>query len=195
MPSQGPLYPTTFTDKYDHVGGASNATAWSNTSNATSSNNVYATCTPTILAFSNYWTSELYCGGYGFNIPAGATIDGLVSQLELKVSSTAGTPSINDYKFTKAGVGAGWGSGGVSLTTSDALYQNGMSNSLWGTTWSPTDINDTGFGSMFHCVSSNSGRTYSLDTLSIIVYYTESGGGAASLASKSMSIPLSIAVR
>ena len=83
------------------------------------------------------------------------------------------TESIN---LLKAGVAAGTtlgpGSSWVVAITDETW---GTSSSLWGTTWTPAQINDSGFGAEITVDYDNEGavsRTLSVQNYRLTVYYT-----------------------
>lgn len=170
MASEGPNNPTTGID-LDLAGN----TPWNTTIRIVSSNNSYATVG---LGFappdsSNYLTS----GGHGFAIPTGATINGIVVDVEVK-SSSSGT-ALDYCALTKdqtSLIGIARSSGGT-ISTTEGYITYGTSSDLWGETWTDTEINDSNFGAAFYAVNNGSGAaTVSVDHIRITVYYTEVSG-------------------
>lgn len=148
------------------------AFAWapSPTTNVNTSDDAYATAT-NVNGTSNY----LKCTGYGFAIPTNATILGITIIVERKSSSTknstdaamrlvkAGTivTAVNRAKSTQ------WN------TTTDVSVPYGGMADLWGTTWTPADINATDFGAAFAAKTTNGKtRTISVDHMPITVTYS-----------------------
>ncbi|MDP2401590.1 MAG: hypothetical protein Q8M66_06385, partial [Actinomycetota bacterium] len=153
-------------------GSCSNATgigtvAWtpSPTTNVNASDNAYATAQ--VKGTTNY----LKCTGYGFTIPASATILGVVVNVERKSSSTSRTTD-GAMRLVKAGViGTADRATATTYSTTDAVEAHGSSVDLWGTTWTPADINSATFGAAFAAKSTKT-RTISVDHMPISVTYT-----------------------
>lgn len=142
--------------------------AWSPspTTNVNSSNNSYATAT--VRGTTNY----LKCTGYGFNIPATATILGVVVNVERKSSSSSRTYDAA-MRLVKAGViGSVDRSKTTTYTTQDVVEAHGTSTDLWGVAWTPADINLSTFGAAFAARTTRT-RTVSVDHMPISVTYSE----------------------
>lgn len=173
MASQGPTSCGT---------GADDATigtiTWLNPTRITASDDSRATGTGTIGTVTHYLKGT----NFGFTIPSGATIDGIVVEWERSDSlARSASPCLdNEIKIVKGGtIGAtnkadlvtAWG-------TTDAYAVYGSSSDLWGETWTDTDINGSTFGSVLSCQSSVVGGTYlgQVDHCRITVYYTAASG-------------------
>jgi hypothetical protein len=120
-----------------------------------------------------------YCKltNFGFAIPTDATIDGIVLELYRRASSSSG---VQDYsvRLYKAGTLTGDDKASASYwPTSYATATYGSSSDLWGTTWSYSDINNSGFGvaiSLYRATAQGD-----IDRVQLTVHYTEGGGGGA----------------
>ena len=146
--------------------------AWTNPTRAVSSNNSYATA-----SVDGTTTRFLQCTGYGFAIPAGATIDGITVNVERNSSSTANGGSTDAaMRLVKAGtIGAADRSTGTIYTTTDAIEAHGSAADLWGTTWTAADINNANFGAAFAATKASAvggAHTISVDHIQIVVDYT-----------------------
>ncbi len=132
------LRPATPTDDT----GSGGTTTWTNPGNAITSNNSYAT----ILSFrtdSHY----LKAVNAGFAIPSTATIIGVSIEVECKNSS--GTSQLlNLNKLYKAGTiqGSFVLSPVGSLSTTEGILIIGSVCEMWGSSLSPSDVNNSGFG-------------------------------------------------
>lgn len=172
MPSQGPNSPGTVID----AGGGTGT--WTNPGNATSSNNVKAR-----MDSGHVESSYLKATNFGFSIPSGATIDGIVVGIER--SASFGTIFVGDktVKMVKAGTISGTNKATATVYPLGDTYEDHGSNSdLWGLTWTDSDINDTNFGVAL-TIQNNpfKGGTYvDVDHIRITVYYTAGGGGGGS---------------
>ncbi|HLY72208.1 MAG TPA: T9SS type A sorting domain-containing protein [Puia sp.] len=128
---------------------------WSNTANAKTSNNQYASVNIFLSALSSTNTKYLTAENFGFNIPATASICGIQVSVEHLASGiigalgiTLGSVSDNSVMIIKNGAISGsehksatpW-----TETNSTATY--GSSSDTWGIlNWLPADINAADFG-------------------------------------------------
>jgi hypothetical protein len=148
--------------------------SWVTAGGITADDSSFATAVLTTSATSEY----LQGTNYGFAIPAGATINGITVTIGRMSSSNGGGNSINDVDLNllKAGVIVG-GDKAVAtdwpITTITAASYGGTAD-LWGTTWTPAEINASNFGVSLSVVnqSSSSTRTASVDYMQITVNYT-----------------------
>jgi len=119
--------------------------------------------------FSNY----LKATNFGFSIPSGNSINGIVGEIEKKQTDNG-----NYYWVTDNRVSLVKSDGTIGTTnkassnwpTTDTYTTYGNSTDLWGETWSYTDINDTDFGLAIsahenYCAS---GSCWSLEPNSLI---------------------------
>lgn len=146
--------------------------------------------TPTRLANSdNSYTSatgglgnsqQLRCTNFGFSVPTGATIDGIEIVIErngtnntverVKDADVSLRPSLAE---NKANTGLAW-----PTTDTEATY--GGATDTWSDTFTPADINDSGFGCHLQVNIANIfvSETASVDIIKMKVYYTEAVGGS-----------------
>lgn len=162
MASEGPRSPGTMANV-----ARGGATAWANVNNAKVSDDVYTTC-----AMTASYGDLLRATNFGFSIPIGATITGVVVEVENKCSVQI--PTEMSATLMKAGTPGGavriWNS-----PATEAYNTLGSSGDLWTNTLSPADVNASGFGVE---ITTNFGidtTTVSIDHIRITVYYTESG--------------------
>jgi hypothetical protein len=122
--------------------------------------------------------------GYNFNLPPGATINGIVVRADWWTNVMSGT---------SLGIELSWNGGTTwttvktqsSQSTSDTNNKTvGANNDTWGRTWSASDFSSANFRVRVtsNCTGSStcSSRTFSLDWLPVTVYYTvntENGDG------------------
>jgi hypothetical protein len=143
-------------------------TAWTNPGNVTASDNVYATCLTT-------GSQQLRVTGFGFTIPAGATINGITVEIERKVGGTGGAPHDNVVQLVKDGstlVGTNKASASTWPTV-EAYATYGSAVDLWGATWSDSEVNASTFGVALSVVASIGSQTFSVDHVRITVDYTD----------------------
>ncbi|HEV2610300.1 MAG TPA: DUF6701 domain-containing protein [Noviherbaspirillum sp.] len=116
--------------------------AWTNAGNALASDNVRATVSVNDNEISNY----LGCVGYGFNIPANATITGIRVNIE-RSSNNDATQRDFSVRLVKAGAVTGGDRATTTVyTTTDTYEAHGSATDLWGTTWTAAEINSALFG-------------------------------------------------
>lgn len=165
MSSQGPNNCSTGT-----------GTTWVNPSNVTVSGSSYATYPvnrPNVVTTS-------YVNGtvFGFSIPAGATIKGLVASFSRRQSlnngSVLNTDNVVLGSASKFGVGT-WTNVPVTETY-------GSPTDLWGTTWTPAQINASSFGLSVQVDIDTSGSSGNIlaevNDFLVTVYYTVGGSKA-----------------
>jgi hypothetical protein len=111
---------------------------------------------------------------YDFSIPSGATITGIT--VEIRRDSESGGDRIRDnvVMLVKGGSVVGTGkaiSGNWSTSTTTVSY--GGQSDLWGTTWTPAEINSNNFGVALSVYNANSGsnREAWVDYLRVRVTY------------------------
>jgi hypothetical protein len=139
MASQGPNSPGT-TGSLALTG--SNI-VWSNTNNAKTSNNVYAEAVLDGLSYSNY----LAVTNFGFALPAGATILGVLVEIERYSNAVEGYAQDKSVKLIKGGAIQGTEKASASnWPSSDAYASYGGSADLWGLTLTEADVEASTFG-------------------------------------------------
>lgn len=115
-------------------------------------------------------TAELYSSNYGFSIPTNATIDGI----EVHVIKQ-GSPTLDfTAKLTKT-ANTPIGSDRSSASLWDFvlnLTKYGGPTDLWGTTWTPAEINSSGFGFAFAAYNQHGGGNADVQYERIMVYYS-----------------------
>jgi hypothetical protein len=151
------------------VEGPSSATGWTSSTNVGSSNDSYATVS---IAGSGS-SANLNTSSFGVAVPSNATVTGIRARIERKASATASLSDMDVY-LLKAGnqVGNDKAAAGTWGTT-DATVTYGSSTDLWGTTWTPAEVNASTFGLRLKVQNANaSSRTASVDYMELTVYYS-----------------------
>jgi hypothetical protein len=148
--------------------------AWTNPDNAKVSDDVYATFTVNGNATSHY----LKATNFGFSIPTGATINGILVEIEKKCNVYLGSKTIFDssIKIVKSDgtIGSTDKSVGTLWSDTEAYVSYGSSSDSWGETWDSTKINDVDFGMVISVISNGSYPSIAyIDHIRITVYYTE----------------------
>ena len=143
--------------------------SWTSPQNAAGEDSTYAQ-----LAGATTGSYYLQSSQHGFNIRPDATISGI--ELKVRVYYEGYDASDSNVRLAKAGipVGTNHATSASFSYMSPAYYTYGSPTDLWGTTWTPSEINDTNFGGMFSGWTSDSvpvGTLY-VDNMQIVVYYT-----------------------
>lgn len=158
----------------------SSAVGYTPAVNVTASDNVYATAVHCNCCDQN--TQCLTVSDFGFAIPAGATINGIVLEVEKKrtAGGTSGIVEDNGLQIMKGGVlvGPNKSQYGIDWPLTDTYVTYGTSTDLWGTTWTPAEINASDFGVSLASISYVCGATIttSIDHVRMTVYYTTTTG-------------------
>lgn len=159
----------------------------------TNPNNIAGAGTAGMSVTSSTTTNYLRGTNYGFSIPSNAVINGITVVINRSTSGTT-SPLLRDNRVSlvksgviestnKAATGTNW-----SGSLSNATY--GGTTDLWGSAWTPSEINSTDFGVVLSAINSNTGstRTAAVDYMRITVtysipgdlsWYTQSSGGSS----------------
>ena len=147
--------------------------AWSSTGNVVASDNTRASA---ILSAGNQ-SQYLVASSFGFSVPGGSTIDGIVVEVERHGSNT--NVLDNRVRIVKGGVIGSTDKSSVSqwpiTSGSEAYASYGGTSDLWGETWTASDINASDFGVAVSAKNTNPKilRVANVDHVRITVYYTE----------------------
>jgi hypothetical protein len=152
--------------------------SWSNVSNAQSSDNNRADAGFLLGVLATVNTDYLKAENFNFSIPAGTVICGIEVGIERRGSGITIGSSIQDniVRLEKSGVLAGSNyASATSWTGSDFKATYGGPTDLWGTTWTPAQINATNFGCLLSA-KLNSGLASvflqaEVDYIEIVIYY------------------------
>jgi len=113
--------------------------------------------------------------GFGFNIPTGATILGIVVEVEGYGSGSQAARRGLSASPTKDGTTKAGNTGSqtdMTTTTPESGYKTwGTSSDLWGTTWTVTQINASTFGVLLQ-PAGTTGYSRFVDHVRVTVYYT-----------------------
>lgn len=171
MATAGPTYTGTGANFND--GGL---TAWSSPTNIQGdTTGTSATCN---IATNNNASQLLRATNFGFSIPSTATIGGVTVEVE-RSAANANRHFEDVIKLMKAGAEVGTSQGtGVAIPTTKAFATYGGAANLWGTTLTPTDVNNSGFGFSFKINrSSSQTTTTSVFRIRITVTYSTFSAG------------------
>lgn len=162
--STGPKYPTAT----DTANGSGISGQWANPANIFADDGSNATAS--FLA-PPATTFDLNGKTFGFDIPNNAIIDGIVAQIEVP-SSARWSASGSTVRLQKAGVNVG-DNKATSGSTLNNVHTYGSETDLWGTTWTPAEINASNFGLVFAAAYTSSGNDFNIaiDYFRITVYW------------------------
>lgn len=142
--------------------------------NWTNPTNVY-TSDDTRAVYSNTAQDDLKITGFGFNIPTGATIKGIIVAVEGNgTNATAGNRSI-EIGMTKNGTAlAGSRLAAQNLNqTTDTVLSFGNSTNLFSTTLTPAEVNLSTFGILLRAGNTNNGaRNIDQVTVQVVFDYS-----------------------
>ena len=148
--------------------------AWTNPSRVASSNNQYATAALGVIDTS----AVLIVTNFGFSVAG--TVSGIAVAVERKGSVAS---EILDLTANLYLSGSPRGSDKADLEnlwpSADTVKTYGGAADLWGTTWTPTQVNDSTFGFGLACYNAVGAatRTASIDHIAITVTYTAAAAG------------------
>lgn len=143
----GPLNPGTITTGSCSFS-YSSVLSYAPTGNVVTSNNVYATAVHCACCDAN--TNCLRLTNFGFSIPAGAIITGILVEIE-KRSDPGSQIEDNGLRLLQNGneIGSNLANYGIAWPSSDTYLSYGGCSNLWGASWTATDINAANFGLVF----------------------------------------------
>jgi len=143
--------------------------AWSNAGQASAADTTYAT-----VSVDGTTSNYIKCINYGFTIPSGATIDGMVVTLARFANGTGSSDAA--MRIVKGNViGTTDRSTATTYGTTLSSEAHGTSSDLWGQTWASSDINASNFGTAFavrKASSAGAAQTVSVAEAQITVYYS-----------------------
>lgn len=158
----------------------SSTVGYNPTNNIFLSDNQYATASHCDCCDQH--TQCLFATGFGFNIPLTATINGVVVEIEKRASPNANIQD-NGLKLVKNNVELGTDHASTAAWgMSDQYYSYGSATDLWGSTWTPAEINASGFGVglaviSYTCFGNGPAATSYIDHIRITVHYTDISTG------------------
>ncbi|MBP9813902.1 LamG domain-containing protein [Candidatus Woesebacteria bacterium] len=147
--------------------------AWSNPTNIYASENTRASVTLSGTTATNY----LSASSFGFAIPSDATIVGITASIErIRNGGSTGQARDSVVSLVKSGTvtGNNKAATGTNWPTGEAAATYGSATDLWGTTWTPSDINASNFGLVVAAVgnTATTNRVANVDRVLINVAYT-----------------------
>lgn len=156
--------------------------------NAFASDNNYATASHCDCCDAN--TRCFETKGYGFTIPATASIEGILVEVEKKASGGSMVQD-NGVKLLKAGTTVGTSQATAdNWPFTDTYFSYGSATDLWGTTWTADEVNDSAFGLAiatisYTCFGNGSPVISYIDNVRITVFFKDIGTGISDPATQS----------
>jgi hypothetical protein len=137
--------------------------AWSNPGNVVSDNGSNASAAVP--------TDYLVTSGYGFTLPAHATIVGVTVRVEASETGSGSSSYIPQLHSATTPTLIGSAKTAVTVTgTTPVISSNGGTSDLWGATLTPAIVNNAGFGVSIW--STDTVNTLSIDFVTIAIEYT-----------------------
>lgn len=170
----GPNLPTAATGNTSVIGGGN--VAWGGATNIELADGTNATNVIPGNGTGTQVSDDLIGTGFAFAIASTDTINGILLEVNVKQSIITGGGALeNSIRLLKAGVAAGTDKNtGAQPGTSLAIASYGGAADLWGTTWTPADINNANFGAAASYQNPNvtTSRTVSVDFFRITITST-----------------------
>lgn len=148
---------------------------WGSVSNAQGASDNAAAAVDLSSGGPGSTSTRLRCANYGFTIPANSVINGIT--LEIRKAADGGMNNDEEVKLLKAtvlqtenkAVATFWGS-------MPFIETYGSASDLWSTTWTPTDINNSGFGAVQSVMRNDGASGAFVDSMIITVDYSLNNG-------------------
>lgn len=147
--------------------------AWTNTANAATSNDVDADNAMAALETTHYMKAT----NFSFDLPNDATIDGIVAEVERRHSSGSGCRggvADSAVRIVKGGtIGSTNKTTATAWSSTDTYVSYGGASDLWGETWTVADIEASTFGFALAAVETDDDDCdLEIDHMRITVHYT-----------------------
>jgi hypothetical protein len=127
---------------------------WFEPNNAKANDDEFTTCSPSLGLQGFYISSYLDCTNFGFQIPKGATIDGVTLSISRYRDGTGPGHDVLDHEiFLLDGTGTIGNnkSAGSSWTLTEQVATFGGPADLWGATLTPSLVSSSDFGVRIAC--------------------------------------------
>lgn len=169
MPSSGPRFPTA---AVNNSVAPENADAWANPTNVFSDNAAEAAITAATFDSPDI-SQQLVTSGYGFAIPDGSTIDGIVVEIDRR--SIIASSGVDNRVQLRNDSGALVGNNKATATvwpSSTAVATYGSSSDTWGASPTATMVNDPDFGVVLSAKANIANADIGVDFIRVTVHYT-----------------------
>lgn len=173
MPTYGPLFPTAATGNTNIIGGGT--VAWTNATNIEAADSVFASCLPGTAI-----TDDLRGGGFNFAVASTDIIVGILLEVNVKCGA-AGVEVFNTVVLEGGGGASANRATGTTIGNISTTFSFGGSSDLWGTSWTPGQINAGSFVANVSFTTTAGGPgTISVDFFRITVF-TLTGGSSSQM--------------
>ena len=169
MASSGPRYPTAAVNESV---APENTDAWVNPTNVGADDTAEAVITAATFDSPDI-SQRLNTSGYGFAIPSGSTIDGIV--VEIMRRNSAGAASDNRVQLRDAAgalVGDNKADTALDWPTAEALKTYGSAIDLWNATPTVAMVNDADFGVTLSVQADAANTDIQVDFIRVTISYT-----------------------
>lgn len=171
MASQGPNVPGTVTQSGN---APENAEAWVNPNNLLADDGTETTITAATFDSPDI-SNRIAPHNFGFSIPATATIDGIVVDIERRCG--AGSASDNRVQLRKTAAGGPIGTNkadtALAWPASLTVKTYGGAADSWGASWTPAEVNATEFGVVISVQADSANTDVQMDVVKVTVHYTD----------------------
>lgn len=168
MASQGPSFPGTVTTET----GPSGDNDWTNPGNIVSDNGSEAQITAASYDAGDH-SFRLKAQNFGFTIPDGSTIDGIVVEIDRRdFAGDAQDQEVRLYDSTGALVGDDKQTA-TSWPATSAVATYGSSSDTWNAGLDVADINSANFGVALIVLANSANTDIGVDYIRVTVHYTE----------------------
>lgn len=157
----------------DGASGGGGGFAWTSPENITADDSFAAQVYLGSTDESEYLTAD----NFGFTVPTGATINGIVAIFFRYAMGTVEDVSVSLYTSSGDVGDAFSGNTWASMETADVF---GSETEDWNTSLSPADVNSSLFGVKMKCTAPFGGMAL-VNYVEMQIHYTESGGSSAGL--------------
>lgn len=174
MASQGPIYPGSATTVSS---GSESANDWLNATNVAADDGSEAQITAATYD-ANDISFRIQAFNFGFTIPSGATIDGVVVEIDRRCFAG----SARDFRVQLRKTGSATGVGDNKADTvnnwpgTSTVKSYGGAADGWGAGLSQADVNDSTFGVLLSVSATANNTDIGVDFIRVTVHYTEAGG-------------------
>lgn len=172
MATQGPLYPGTAISAAVHA--PEDDDAWVTPTNVGADDGSEAVITAATFDTPDI-SRQLYASQFGFTIPAGSTIDGILVEIERRSQTAPAGASDNRVQLTTAEntfVGANKALTALDWPAAATIQSYGGAADTWTASPTPAMVNATGFGVTLSAQADEANADVAVDFIRMTITYT-----------------------